>query len=75
MEQQPQRVAVGGDRPRAGLQLAGEAVAEERWIVAAISVIASPPGVVDESRGVREQLRRGGQVPVAGDRVAVPEVG
>ena len=30
VEQQPQRVAVGGDRARAGLQLPGEAVTEER---------------------------------------------
>ena len=29
-EQQPERVAVGRDRPRAGLQLPGETVGEER---------------------------------------------
>jgi hypothetical protein len=43
-EQQPERVAVGRDRSRAGLQLPGETVGEERRRVGATGVMAAPPG-------------------------------
>ena len=74
-EQQPERVAVGGDRVRAGVQLADQPVGEERLQRRGERVIAGPPGRRRAPGGVREQLRRGREVLVGVGGVRVPEVG
>ena len=72
-EQQPEGVAVGGDRARARLALPGQPFGEERLQGRGES--RSWPGAlgVEPGGSQREQLRRGREVPVGGYQVLVPE--
>ena len=75
-EQQPERVAVGGDRVRAGVALADQPVGEERLQRRCEQAHRAPLlGAFEALGGEREQLRSGLQIPVGRSRVDVPEVG
>ena len=74
-QQQPHRVAVGGDRVRAGVSLGHQPLGEERlkcrgeqrsWQVS--------QGALEALGDEREQLGRGLQIPVACPRLDVTEV-
>ena len=75
VEQQPERVAVGADRVRADVALGDQPVGEpclqcrrERTHDCRPSVVLKAVG------GELEQLRRGGQIPIAVARPGVPEI-
>ena len=75
-QQQPQRVAVGGDGARAGLALGQQPVGEERLQGGGEQAHRGSTGGLLEPLGRRrEQFRGGGEVPVGGGRVGVAEVG
>ena len=64
-EQQPERVAVGGDRVRAGVAFADQPVGEERLQRRGERAHRARLQVTLEAlAGERQQLRRGLQVPV-----------
>ena len=75
-EQQPQRVAVGGDGVGLAWRWPISRSVKNASRVGARALIGVPPEVVLEPLGgQRQQLRGGRQIPVGGGRVDVPEVG